>query len=122
MPRLSSENTTEPSNALKKPSTSIPGVIQPANINSSAFITKLNIPIVKIFIGRVIICITGLTNALINAMITHASIAAHILLTFIPGINQAVKIKASAKHIHLTRIIFTPYLFTIIYSHSNIIR
>lgn len=54
MPILNSDNTIEPSSALKKPSTSSPGVIHPASISSSAFNTKLNKPTVKKFIGSVI--------------------------------------------------------------------
>ena len=93
---LQTERIKEPNNALKKPSTCNPGVIHPASIKSNAFITRLNSPTVKIFIGSEINFITGLTNTLIMAMTTQASIALQKFATDIPGISQAVKIIARA--------------------------
>ncbi len=104
MPILNRDKTIDPKKALQKPSTSSPGVIQPASISSKAFKTRLKIPIVKKFIGSVTSFNTGFIKVFIKAIITQANIALRKLLTSIPGITHAVKIIASAKHIHLTNI------------------
>ena len=67
--------TIEPKRAGKKPSTSNPGERYPANINNKEFITNVKIPRVKMFIGRVMNTIKGLTKILISAIITVTSIA-----------------------------------------------
>lgn len=96
IPNAKSERRIEPSNALKNPSTSNPGVIAPASINSKAFITNENKPNVNIFIGNEMNCNNGLINVLISARITHTSIALKKFSTVIPGIIQDTKITAKA--------------------------
>ena len=68
-------STIEPKNADKNPLTSNPGERYPASIKRNEFITNVKIPRVKIFIGRVIKTINGLTKILISAIITVTSIA-----------------------------------------------
>jgi len=96
IPREIRARRIEPNSALKKPSTSRPGVIAPASMKSSAFITKENNPSVRKFIGSEINCTRGFINVLIIAIITHASAALQKPSTLIPGISQAIKIIAKA--------------------------
>ena len=101
----------EPNKAFKKPSTSKPGVIQPANINKRAFKTRLNIPRVITLIGKVITCKSGLIKVLISARIMQTNIALKKFSTRIPGIIQAVRIIAKANNTYLKSMfnIFSPF-------------
>lgn len=100
IPIANSDKSIDPSNALKKPSTSNPGVTQPASINNNALITNANNPNVSIVSGNDINCKTGLMKVLINARITQTSIALKKFSTLIPGITQATNITASVYAIH----------------------
>ena len=97
IPRI--DNSSAPKNALKKFSTSNPGAINPANINSKAFITKVKSPNVRIFIGRVIKISIGLMNTLIKAITTDTIKAFQNPSTEIPGIIQDINIIIKAKPI-----------------------
>lgn len=91
MPTERTDKIIEPNKALKKPSTSNPGVIAPASINNNAFITRENKPNVKKVTGTDINFTKGFINVLIKAITIQASIAFKKLSTLIPGTNQAVK-------------------------------
>lgn len=96
IPIANNDKIIDPNNALKNPSTSNPGVRNPASIKSNAFITKLNNPKVRILIGKVIICNKGLMNVFISDIITTTNIAFKKLDTSIPGTTHEVNINASA--------------------------
>ena len=98
-PTLKIESNNAPINALKNPSTSKPGAMKPANINSSALITSVKSPSVTIFIGKVTNIRAGLINTFIKA-ITIATIKAFKnQATLIPGTTHAINIMMSAKPI-----------------------
>ena len=82
--------TIEPTNAGKKPATSKPGVIAPANQIVMALITNKNKPKDTIVKGKVKITKIGLTTAFTNPNIIAATIAATKLLTTNPGTKCAV--------------------------------
>jgi len=98
------DSNNEPKNALKKPLISTPGTRYPANIKSSAFITSVNIPSVKMFIGKVKNISTGFITALIKPITTAAIRAVQKFSICIPGITQATNIIISAKAIHFKSI------------------
>ena len=81
----------EPTRALKKPSISTPGTIAPANISSTAFITNVSSPKVRILTGSVTRIRIGLIVRLIRPITIARSAAAHIFSTPMPGISHAVK-------------------------------
>ncbi len=70
IPIESTAKIIEPSKALRKPSTSNPGVTTPANHNNNALITNVKSPSVRMLIGREINCNNGLIKVLIKARIT----------------------------------------------------
>jgi len=85
-------------NAGQKPDTANPGTIEDASITNKAFITRENIPRVKIFNGRVSKNTIGLINTLIKAS-TTARIKAPTGVTITPGNKYAVIIIAIAETI-----------------------
>ena len=86
----------DPSNALKNPSTSTPGTIAPANISSSAFITNVSSPKVRILTGSVTSSSIGFIVRFIRPMTIASKPADQKFSTSIPGIIHAVKRMASA--------------------------
>ena len=100
MPIANNDNRIDPSKALRNPSTSNPGAIQPANIKSKALITSANSPKVSTVIGNEITCNAGFIKVLIRASITQTNIALRKFSTLIPGITQATNITASVYAIH----------------------
>ncbi len=121
MPKTNSDKTIEPSNALKKPSTSNPGTIQPANLNNKAFIINEKSPKVIRFTGKEINCNIGFTNVFINAITTDTSIAVRKLAILIPGISHATNIIAKENAIHLKNILTINYSFLIENYITNIL-
>lgn len=104
-----------PQNALQKPSTSTPGTKYAININNRAFITRTNIPKVRILIGSAKNISTGFIPRLINAITTAAISALVKLEIVIPGITQPVNIMPRARISHLSsNIIFKTPFFIII--------
>ena len=87
---VKSESSTDPIRALRKPSTTNPGVKKPANINSKALITNENNPSVKKLTGNEINSTNGLIKTFINEIIMQTSIALRKLSTLIPGTIQAI--------------------------------
>ena len=74
IPIANKDKSIEPSNALKNPSTSNPGAIQPANIKSKALMTSAKSPNVRMVSGKDINCSTGFMNVLIRARITQTNL------------------------------------------------
>ena len=87
-----SDRTTPNSNAQRNPSTSNPGTITAVSRTSPAFITKVNNPRDRIFIGSVRKTSIGLRNAFTTPKITAVTRAAKKLSTITPG-----RIYATAK-------------------------
>ena len=110
-PTLRIERSKEPKNALKNPSTSNPGEINPANIKSRALITSVKSPRVRIFIGRVTRTRIGLMKTLMSAITTATRRALQNVSTEIPGTTQAINIIAKANPIQRKNkyIIYSPY-------------
>ena len=94
MPVNSIDNNIEPKSAFQNPFISIPGTIAPANINNTAFITKVSKPNVNILTGSVINISIGLMVKLISPNTIASIDADSILSTSIPGINHPVNIIA----------------------------
>ena len=98
-PILRIDNNNAPIKALRKLSTSNPGVIKPAKLNKKAFITKVNNPKVKILIGKVTKTKTGFIKTLIIAMIIATTNAFQNPSTDIPGTTHAINNITRAKAI-----------------------
>jgi len=95
------DNTTEPNNAAKKPSTLKPSTSFATSNSIKALITKVNSPNVRILIGRVKRIKTGFINMLTSPMTIADHSAAEKPAKLIPGTTHATKSKAKAKSIHL---------------------
>lgn len=98
---LRTDNTIDPNNAAKKPSTANPGTSLATSKNIRALITNVNNPNVSRLIGRVKISNIGLIEILIIPITKADQKAAAKPVKLIPGIIQAVKSNAKAKSIHL---------------------
>ncbi len=90
------ETITDPMSAEGKPLTSKPSKNDAANINSKAFITKMNSPRVIIVIGRVNITKIGFTTAFKIPNTTAATVAVKTPSTSIPGTNRSIISRISA--------------------------
>lgn len=77
--------TTAPKIAGKNPSNTNPGTTSVVRYSTTAFITKLNSPKVKRFIGKVTMVNIGLTTVLITPITMAASNAVVKLSTLNPG-------------------------------------
>jgi len=88
--------TIAPSIAVKIPSSISPGTTKVVKYNTTAFITKVNSPKVKRFIGSVIIVNIGLTTVLITPITMAARRAVVKESTLNPGTRYAVANNASA--------------------------
>lgn len=73
--------------AIQKPVTEKPSITDEANNIRAPFMTKVNKPSVKIFIGKVRINNTGLRVILIKPSKTESQSAAQKLSTNTPGIR-----------------------------------
>lgn len=82
---LISERTRENASAHQNPSTKNPGTMADATKTSTAFITKVNIPKVIIFIGSVRITRIGLINVLNTPITTAITTAVKKFLMSTPG-------------------------------------
>jgi len=90
---------------LQKPSTSIPGAKYAAKRNKSAFINKIDIPRVKILIGKATNIKAGFINVLTQTIIIEAIIALVKLEILIPGIIYPINKSANDKAINFKNIV-----------------
>jgi hypothetical protein len=98
------DRTTENSIAHQKPATPNPGTMYEESMMSRAFMTKVNKPRVKTFIGSVSRTIIGFMKALIAPSTTARISATKKPSIFTPGKTYAVIMMATAHMIQLMKI------------------